>query len=220
MRNFAIIDVEGEHSLDKNIIEKINGFGKIIVFTTVGRRDGLVIPDGVDVEIIPDDIASSEPKTRNFISRRFLDAKTDGFLHVIQNNVVINESPEQFMSDLEEMMEKFKLKSWFNCSCDPVNYVYSKFNPRFVLVVDDDECTKSYDKDVLLCSNANTVWICYDIGRCEFEDMRFEEKFRIPMFFIIEFLARRRNRKSRGEFNYMNMYPTVPSELGVFTAPE
>ena len=36
------------------------------------------------------------------------------------------------------------------------------------------------------------------------------------MFWIIEFLARRRNTKSQGQLFYMNQYLTIDSELGTF----
>ena len=80
----------------------------------------------------------------------FLDNKKSGYLHFIEDNVEITSDPTNFLDKIEEMMTKFKLDSWFNGSCDPVNYVYSRFNPRFELVIDDDEAKKTYDKTILL----------------------------------------------------------------------
>lgn len=54
------------------------------------------------------------------------------------------------------------------------------------------------------------------MDRCSFEDVRFEEKFKISMYYIIEFLARRRNSKALGQLDYMNYYPSIEEELGVF----
>ena len=114
------------------------------------------------------------------------------------------------------MMTKFKLDSWFNCSCDPVNYVYSRFNPRFELVIDDDEAKKNYDKTILLCSNANTTWTTFNLDICEYEKIKLDDRFTIAMYYIIEFLANRRNNKNPGQLHYMNMYPTINEELDVF----
>ena len=36
------------------------------------------------------------------------------------------------------------------------------------------------------------------------------------MYYIIEFLANRRNNKNPGQLHYMNMYPTINEELDVF----
>lgn len=46
--------------------------------------------------------------------------------------------------------------------------------------------------------------------------MKFNESFDIPMFMIIEFLARRRNSKRFDQLYWMNMYATIPEEVGVF----
>jgi hypothetical protein len=120
------------------------------------------------------------------------------------------------LDEIERMMNVFKLTSWFNTSCDTCNYVYQKYNPRMYVLVDEPEAKKRYDKRIAWCSNANTCWICYNMDKATFEDVRFDERFEFPMYFIIEFLARRRNSKKPGQIDYMNYYPSVAEELGVF----
>lgn len=46
--------------------------------------------------------------------------------------------------------------------------------------------------------------------------LKFDEDFTIPMFWIIEFLARRRNTKKQGQLFYMNQYLAIQEEYGTF----
>ena len=94
--------------------------------------------------------------------------------------------------------------------------MYSKYNPRFYVSVDEDDTRQKYGKVVAWCSNANNVWSCYNMDSATFEDVRMEENLQFPMYYIIEFLARRRNSKSVGQLDYMNLYPSVEEELNVF----
>jgi hypothetical protein len=55
------------------------------------------------------------------------------------------------------------------------------------------------------------------MDKVTYEDIRFEEQFSIPVYYIVEFLARRRNNKKPGELYYMNLYPSIREELNVFT---
>ena len=111
-------------------------------------------------------------------------------------------------------MKTFGLKSWFNTALDGCNYVLSKYNPRFSLNI-DIEGTPISGKTVHWCSNANTNWTTFDLDGATDDDLMLNESFGIAMYYIIEFLARRRNRKSPGELHYMNMYPGLDSELPV-----
>lgn len=140
----------------------------------------------------------------------------DGFVHVLEDTVEIYNSPDKFLDEIERMMVMFQLKSWFNTSCDICNYVYSKYNPRLYISIDEEEAQKKYDKTIAWCSNANTIWVCYNTNLATFDDIKFEERFRYPMYYIIEFLARRRNTKKPGQLDYMNYYPSIPEELDVF----
>jgi hypothetical protein len=46
--------------------------------------------------------------------------------------------------------------------------------------------------------------------------LRFEEKFTIAMYYIIEFLARRRKIGGEGSLFFMNQYLAVGKEVGAF----
>jgi hypothetical protein len=48
----------------------------------------------------------------------------------------------------------------------------------------------------------------------------FREEFTVPMFYIVELLARRRALRRPGQLFFMNQYLTVGSELGVFRLAE
>ena len=224
MRTFAILSVNDQAKYGDLIIKKLPEGSKILVFlreslnTEETRRKILDFGQNRDVQprFYPDELQNHWSRLRNFVSNMLLDEKTTGFVHVIEDKIEIFGEPCRFLDEIERMMTVLKLKSWFNTSCDGCNYVYSKYNPRLYIAVDEEEAKKRYDKIVAWCSNANTGWICYNMDAVSFEDIRFEEKFRFPMYYIIEFLARRRNTKKPGQLDYMNYYPSIEEELGVF----
>jgi len=224
MRTFAIFNVNVGVFPVENLISKLPEGSKIVIFSTNAAytdeiREELGKIEGkfeIQHRFFPEDIQDSLTKMRNFLFKTMKDEKIAGFLHVIEDVVEILKEPTVFLNELERMMEVFKLKSWFNTSCDECNYVYRKYNPRMYIRIDEPEAQSVYPKTIAWCSNANTSWICYNMDLAEFEDVRLEEKFKFPMYFIIEFLARRRNTKKPGELNYMNYYPSIPEELGVF----
>ena len=224
MRTFAVISVNKNVNLDKNILSRLPDGSKVVVFAAENGKneeiDKLAQLEGrrLDLEVrhYPDELVAHGPKLKNFVSKSFLDDKTAGFLHVIEDEVEIFSSPDVFLDEIERMMKTFGLKSWFNTSCDMCNYVYQKYVPRFYVAIDEENAKAKYDKTLAWCSNANTMWICYDLDSATMEDIRFEESFDIPMYYIIEFLARRRNVKKPGSLDYMNLYPSIPEELNVF----
>lgn len=217
MRTFVIVKNHSEVDIDKNIIAMLPADSKILVFKPENEKNEIKAEcTNIQVASYPEEMKTHESKLRNFISSWLIANNTKGFVHVITDSTEIFGNTQVFLDEIEKMMTVFKLKSWFNTSCDICNYVYSKYNPRFYIAIDEDEAKAKYDKIVAWCSNANTQWICYNMDILQFDDIRFEEKFRFPMYLIIEFLARRRNEKKPGELNYMNFYPSVPEELNVF----
>lgn len=54
--------------------------------------------------------------------------------------------------------------------------------------------------------------MCFDLD-ADIEKLKFSEEFTVPMYYIIEFLARR--RASSDGLDFMNMYPTVLEEQNV-----
>ena len=166
-------------------------------------------------EAIPAE-CDNEPKIRNWINSKY--ASDCGFLHVIEDSVKLLKDPSSFISDLENMMTALDYTVWFSTVTDGCNYVYQKYNPRIRIVCDRPECEKLGIKGELnFTSHSNTQWIAYDMSKTVGTDlMRFDERFTSAVFFIIEFLARRRNTKRPDQLFYMNQYLTVGSEVGTF----
>lgn len=219
MRTFVIINNHNNANIQENIISKIDPEANIIVFKPedVKSNNEEINYLNVKIQYFPSDITEHDTKLRNFVSKTLLDSKINGFVHVLEDDVKIIENTKTFLDEIEMMMSTLNLKSWFNTSCDMVNYVYQKYNPRFYIKIDDEQLITKYDKTIAWCSNANTIWVCYNMDKVTYEDIRFEEQFTIPVYYIVEFLARRRNSKKPGELYYMNLYPSIQEELNVFT---
>lgn len=71
----------------------------------------------------------------------------------------------------------------------------------------------------MFCSHSNIQWNVYNLEKADDNELFFDEKLTIDMFFIIEFLARRRNSHP-GSLYYMNQYVTCASEQGLYTFKE
>jgi hypothetical protein len=224
MRTFVILNVNDGVDICENIIKKLPNNSNILVYAReslkntdfVNTFNSFTGNSNIRLRFYDDDIRFKQSNLRNFVSKQLLDEKITGFVHIIEDIVQIYNDSENFLDKIEQMMQILKLKSWFNTSCDQCNFVYSKYNPRLYIAIDDERMKKVYDKTIAWCSNANTLWTIWNYDMCTFEDLRFEEKFQFSMYLIIEFLARRRNTKKNGELYYMNYYPSIPEELNVF----
>jgi hypothetical protein len=224
MRTFVILNVNDGVDICENIIKKLPNNSNILVYVRESLKNTDFVNtfnsfnenSNVSLRFYDDDIRFKQSNLRNFVSKQLIDEKTTGFVHIIEDIVQIYNDSEIFLDKIEQMMQILNLKSWFNTSCDQCNFVYSKYNPRLYIAIDDERMKKVYDKTIAWCSNANTLWTIWNYDMCTFEDLRFEEKFQFSMYLIIEFLARRRNTKKNGELYYMNYYPSIPEELNVF----
>ena len=168
------------------------------------------------VEKINADIVLIMGNNEDRVVKYFFDNSFNGFLHVIEDGIEIYNDPTTFLSEIEKMMSKLHLKSWFNTVTDVCNYSFNIYNPRFSVDLDEPTVKEVYDKTIYWTSHANTSWVCYDYSIATFDDVSFNESFTIAMFYIITFLAERRNHKKDGELYYMNFYPSIKDELGVF----
>lgn len=224
MRTFVILNVNDGVDICENIIKKLPNNSNILVYAReslkntdfVNTFNSFTGNNNIRLRFYDDDIRFKQSNLRNFVSKQLIDEKITGFVHIIEDIVQIYNDSEIFLDKIEQMMQILNLKSWFNTSCDQCNFVYSKYNPRLYIAIDDERMKKVYDKTIAWCSNANTLWTIWNYDMCTFEDLRFEEKFQFSMYLIIEFLARRRNTKKKGELHYMNYYPSIPEELNVF----
>jgi hypothetical protein len=224
MRTFVILNVNDDVDICENIIKKLPDNSNILVYARESLKNTDFVntfnsfngTSNISLRFYDDDIRFKQSNLRNFVSKQLIDEKITGFVHIIEDIVQIYNDSENFLDKIEQMMQVLNLKSWFNTSCDQCNFVYSKYNPRLYIAIDDERMKKVYDKTIAWCSNANTLWTIWNYDMCTFEDLRFEEKFQFSMYLIIEFLARRRNTKKNGELYYMNYYPSIPEELNVF----
>jgi len=161
------------------------------------------------------------PKKRNWLNKYFKTNQFDGFLHVLEDNTEILTSPLKFINELEHMMSVLDYDVWFSTVCDRCNYIYQKYNPRLSVELDRAEYFKlELGQRLIFTSHSNTQWIAYNFAKVSDDLLRFDEDFSIAMFFIIEYLARRRNTKSANQLYFMNQYLTVESENGVFKTIE
>jgi len=215
MREIAIIHDRKDNDISKNILSKISTDESLTVFTFEGYEFDCTA--NVKTVKIPEDLKEKNASIKNFVSKHFLDSGYRGFLHVLEDGLKIDKDPTDFENKIEEMMTKLNMKSWFNTITDPCNYNFHIYNPRMFVEIDKEDAKKVYDKKIYWTSHANTGWVCYDLSKAEYEDIRFEDSFTIAMYFIIEFLARRRNTKKQNELYYMNYYPSIEEEIGVFS---
>lgn len=213
-RVFAII--HDEAALVENAAKLVSAFkavsSRVVVYTPFNGFSA----EGAEVVIYDPALLDIEPKVRNRIN---VDLASCGFVHVVKSSVELTGvGLETFLTDLEKMMDTLDYSVWFNTALDGCNFVYSKYMPRMSVKMDDPEVNmKAGLPDLDVTSHSNTQWVVYDMPRLKGSDLlRFDEKFSIPMFFIIEFLARRRNTKASGSLYFMNQYLTVATEKGVF----
>lgn len=214
MRTFAVINTHGDADILKNIIEKLPKDSEIVVFQT--KKNEISSRENVKYVDIAEEIAESGSKIKNFVNAYFFAREYNGFLHVIEDAVQIYNDPSTFLDEIEKMMGKLHLHSWFNTVTDPCNYAFKVYNPRFSVEIDEPSAKMAYDKTIYWTSHANTSWVCYDLDNATQKEIEFDENFKIPMYYIIKFLAERRNHKKPGELYYMNFNPTVRDELDVF----
>jgi hypothetical protein len=215
-RNFAIIKLRKDVDIYNNIIKYISKNNKIFIFTVI---DDFYInneDDNIEIVTIPVKYRNSESKIKNFITKYFFNINFNGFLHVIEDSVEIFNDPTVFISEIEVMMTKLHINSWFNTITDKCNFNFNIYNPRFSITIDEPEYKQKYDKTINWTSHANTSWVCYNFENSNYSDFEFDERFRIPMFYIIKFLADRRNNKKANEMYYMNFYPSINEEKNVF----
>lgn len=138
------------------------------------------------------------PKIRNWINTYFKANNFTGILHILEDNTTVLKDPTEFMLDLENIMDTFDYDVWFSTVCDKCNYLYAKYNPRLAIELDKPEYSKfNFSKKLLFTSHSNTQWIAYNFAKVPDDLLKFNEKFSIPMYYIIEFLARRRNTKKQ-----------------------
>lgn len=220
MRTIAILNKCSDRNVYENIISKIPNDGIVdkIVWFASDDVNVNIESDNLIVVKIPEDI-DSRPKLKNFASKWALDNNVNGYFHVIEDstNIICEANKlQQFLNDVEVIMDILDLKSWMSTTCDVMNYVYEKFNPRIKVNANCAEAQLLGLPDLAFTSHANPQWMVFNMNLSTYEDMEFDEQFSIPMFYIVSFLANRREHSSETDLNFMGLYPTPLSEVGVF----
>lgn len=135
---------------------------------------------------------------------------------MLEDTTVVLRDPSAFLEELECAMNVLDYSVWFSTVCDNCNYVYSKYISRMTVNVDMPNLQLALGSKILFTSHCNTQWIAYDFSRASDDLLKLDEDFSVPMYYIIEYLARRRNTKPENSLYFMNWYMTTSSELGVF----
>lgn len=150
--------------------------------------------ENVDIIDMPDDCDNSA-KMKNFILDYAKKNVVCTFFHLVEANICIDDGIDKFIAEVEHTMDVLDYSIYFSTSTDKCNYVYSKMNPRISIDLDDDDCKKlGLPEKICFTSHSNTVWISYDFSRLP-DVPKFDERFSIMMYVIIEYLARRRSSK-------------------------
>ena len=157
-------------------------------------------------------------KAKNFIFDTLQAQDGFRFLHIIEGNTKLLKDPTAYINEVEKTMDVLDYSIYFSTSSDRCNYVFSKFSPRLTIDIDDENVNKklSLPPSLSFTSHSNTVWTIYDCEKCSKNIQRYDEKFSIAMFMIIEYLARRRSLKDDGSLYYMNQYLSISDEIGTY----
>ncbi len=213
---FSVLNFRTDRDIS-DLLENLVRIGETIVFVPESEKETPKITEysskyGVCIVGLEPD--SNRSKARNDILRHFSSKNEGRFLHVLEDTTRILNDPSEFISDITDMMDVLCNSTWMSTTCDSCNYIFQKYVPRSNVHCDLPEYREVYDKTICLCSNANTQWTIYDMKNYNEEEFLLDEDFDVPMFFIVEYMARRRNRFP-GRY-MMNLYPTVCSERYVF----
>lgn len=210
--NIAVINIDPSVDIQKYIISKLGGRDAVVF-----RKEGETyeLPAGTtNIVIIPAD-HDNQAKIKNFVNRWFAQNKKIGFLHVIEDHTEVLKDPTEYIEKIERMMDLFDIPIYFSCATDPCNYVYKKYNPRMAIDIDTEEFKHFGLSKLCFTSHSNTAWTIYNLDKVDFNVTKFDETFSIAMYYIIKFLSERR-ANAPGSLMLMNMYATIPEEVGVF----
>lgn len=192
----------------------LSGKAKLMLF----KKNGIQLEqlaDGINVVEFSDD-ADNDSKMKNFIIKWCEDQQFKGFLHIVQSDVKVNDGAEAFICSAESAMHSLDYSIYFSTVTDVCNYVFKKFCPRLTINVDDVELKDKLHlpSEISFTSHSNLCWTIYDCKQLDGNVQKYDERFSIAMYQIIEYLARRRSTKKDGQLYFMNQYLSVPEEVG------
>jgi len=225
MRNriFAILNWKKDRkdNVEKEILSKLPKMrdgDKVLVFykksdyteTPVYNIDG-----SVSIEAVPmsDEDGHNRAAGLNTVVE-YLKSNYSGnrtYAYTICDSIQFKKDPTIFCNEIEKMMDKLKLDVWLNTYTDGCNFVFNKFDGRVSVAINEPELKSIYDKTIIWTSHANPNVMVLDIDKLESGKM-FDDRFDIPMFWIIKYLCER----ARDKKGFMNHYPTIEDEIGVY----
>lgn len=214
MSSIAIINTDPEVDIQKYILSKLEGQADVRVFIGDGGEYKL-LPSSVNTVKIPSE-CDNPAKVKNFVSTWHKQNGIHGYLHMIEDHVEVLKDPSEYITKIEALMTVCDVPTYFSCVTDPCNYVYGRYNPRLSVDIDTEEFKKFGLTKVLFTSHSNTAWTVFNLDSPDFAKAKYDETFSIAMYYIIKFLAERRNNAPKDSLCMMNMYITIPEEYGVF----
>lgn len=180
-------------------------------------KDGIAVPSAECCKTVSMPFSvDTMPKSKNFVLSHYKANGFNGYVHVIEDTISVLKDPVAFMQEVEKMMEILDISSYLGTVTDVCNYVYGKYNPRISVMLDKPEYSKLGLRTINFCSHSNTQWMVFNLAKADSDELYFNETFEIAMFWIIEYLARRRS-KHPGSMYFMNQYVTVESERGLYS---
>lgn len=225
--NFAIIhrtnDLEFARLLGDRLlsISKTIGNSQLFVFHVKGVKMPENNIDGVTYVELPEDIKGKEvPKIMNYVYKYFkVEHVSEGMLYLFDEKVEILDEKKfiAFIPAIENMMGLMGHRLWLNTVGDECNYNFDRYDGRCMFKIDIPEFEKIFGNDIIFSSNANFDFSIYDLDSIDISEMLLDEQFTIGMFFILEFLAKRR---ASVPGCFMNLYPTVSQEVGILKSRE
>ena len=118
----------------------------------------------------------------------------NGFMHIVEDCIALDRDPMQYIEKIEKTMDVLDYNVHFSTVTDPCNYIFKKFNPRLTIDVDDENAKTrlGLPDRISFTSHSNICWTIFNFNKLGDDIPKFDEKFTIAMYVIIEYLARRR----------------------------
>lgn len=222
-RTFAIINQHlAEIDYTDTIISKLPSDSRVFVFipcigaTEVNMKN---VSDTITEIHFPVADKITIPICYNFASKYLKETLgISGYLYLFRDTIGINDKDkfEAFMPELEEMLDKLELDTWFNTTTDMANYVFSRYDPRIRTLIDEPKYAAVYNKSIYWAMCANENLICFNMDKVTLDQMLFSEDFSVGMFYILEYISRRRFNEN-DSWPFINFYPTLQSEIGIIS---
>ena len=209
------------NAVASNAIENMqHGIGEVLMFAPASMKfQNNEASNAICSRLIafPED-ADTLPKQKNFIIKWLEQYNFRGFLHMLESSVKFNSRSRDYIEKLETTMDILDYDIHFSTATDRCNYVFSKFCPRLELVVDDEHYSQlRLPGKICFTSHSNVSYVTFNFNKLNGNVPKFDERFSVGMFFIIEYLARRRAEKRDDQLYYMNQYLSIGDEIGGYS---